>query len=145
MDPPFGLRFDAKSIGGVAIVGSLFLIGLQMSLLWFVSPLVAVIGSGGTFNHEILELAMAVLLGVLGALLGLWGGWRMWRGQSSGKVWIVAGLGLGVLSCIGSAVALVSWQEILQSCCGVGLLLVAYCVVVMSRFADASIGEVDSG
>jgi hypothetical protein len=69
----------------------------------------------------------------------------MWRGYATGKNWKGAGLGLGILSDVAySLVFPAAWQIDLKSAFGVGFLLGAYYVVVISRFADTSPGEFDS-
>jgi|GEM_PF-3801995 len=133
-NPPFGLKFDAKSIGIAAIVFSLWSIGFQsISVTFFVGFGVSS-GWVGIFSGQLFFLTFGPVVGLLGALLSLWGGWRMWCGYSIGKNWIVAGLGLGIVSDVASSVpSSPSWQTDLQCAFGVVFLLSIYCVVVISR------------
>ena len=63
----------------------------------------------------------------------------MWRGYPTGKNWIGAGLGLGILSDVAYSLAYPPWWQVdLQSAFGVVFLLGVYYVVVISRFTDTA-------
>jgi hypothetical protein len=141
-NPPLGLRFDARSIGVVAVGFSLLSIGGQATLAE--NSLAGAVQShwAGIFfpGWEFL-ITFAPIVALLGGLLSLWGGLSMWRGLPSGKVWVVAGLGLGILSDIGVAVGVAPfWPAIVASSLGVIALLGAYYVVVISRFMETPSG-----
>jgi hypothetical protein len=145
-DPPLGLKFDAKSIGIAAIVFSLLSVGGQsISVAVFVG-FAANTHWVNIFSSQVFFLTFGPVVGLIGALLSLWGGRRMWRGYLTGKNWIVAGLGLGMLSDVAFSLANPpDWQIELQTAFGVVFLLSAYCVVVISRFADTSAPEITRG
>jgi len=142
-NPPLGLKVDAKSIGLAVIVFSLYSTGTQsISVAVFVGINFYVRWAGIFSNQAFFFQTFGPMVGLLGALLSLWGGWRMWRGHSTGKNWIGAGLGLGILSDVAYSLAFPhAWQVDLQSAFGVVFLLGVYCVVVISRFADTPIPE----
>jgi hypothetical protein len=146
-NPPLGLKVDAKSIGIVVIIFSLYSIGTQsISVAIFVGISFSVRWAGIFSSHGFFFQTFGPMFGLLGALLSLWGGWRMWRGYSTGKNWIVAGLGLGIVSDVAFSLTFpAAWQIDLQSAFGVVLLLGLCYVVVISRLADTSIPEMTPG
>lgn len=146
-NPPLGLKVDAKSIGIVVVVFSLYSIGTQsISVAIFVGISFFVRWAGIFSSQGFFLQTFGPMVGLIGALLSLWGGWRMWRGYSTGKNWIVAGLGLGILSDVAFSLTFpAAWQIDLQSVFGVVFLLGLCYVVVISRFADTSIPEMTPG
>lgn len=98
-NPPLGLKVDAKTIGIVIIVFSLWSVGGQSISVAIFVGISFYTRWAGIFSSQVFFFqTFGPMAGLLGALLSLWGGWRMWRGYSTGKNWIVAGLGLGILS-----------------------------------------------
>jgi hypothetical protein len=144
---PLGLKVDAKSIGIVVIVFSLYSIGTQsISVAIFLGISFYTRWAGIFSNHGFFFQTFGPMVGLLGALLSLWGGWRTWRGYLTGKNWIVAGLGLGILADVAFSLTFpAAWQIDLQSAFGVVFLLGLCYVVVISRFADTSIPEMTPG